>query len=115
MWGHTVSDLQTSVAVANGAITGTLSYISTGALPDVWGPGNFLALKFTLAAGADPETVRIGLDPSVSSGLLPLDEDKNAVCKITDKDGQKFIVETFNGSYWHRDEYDLSGLTVLDE
>ena len=27
------------------------------------------------------------------------------------KDGQKFIVETFNGAYWDRDTYDLSGLT----
>ena len=55
------------------------------------------------------------MDPSVSSGLVALDADKNAICKVTDKDRQKFVVETFTGSYWHRDTYDLSGLTVLDE
>ena len=110
-----MSDLQTSLAVNNGAITGTLKYIDTGTLADVWGDGNFMALKFTLPEGATPDTVKVGMDPSVSSGLLPLDEDKNAICKVTDKDGQKFVVETWTGGYWHRDVYDLSGLTVLDE
>ena len=55
------------------------------------------------------------MDPSVSSGLLPLDEDLNAIVKVTDKDAQKFVVETFTGGYWHRDTYDLSGLTVEGE
>lgn len=92
-----------------------MSYIDTGTLADVWGAGNFIALKFTLPEGATPDTVKVGMDPSVSSGLLPLDEDLNAICKVTDKDGQNFVVETWTGGYWHRDVYDLSGLTVLDE
>jgi hypothetical protein len=47
----------------------------------------------------------------MGSGLVALDNDKNAIIKISDKDGQKFIVETFNGAYWDRDTYNLSGLT----
>lgn len=111
IWGHTISDLQTGITVNNGAITGTLKYVSTGALARDWGAGNFIALKFTLPAGVDPEDVKVGVEPSMGSGLVALDNDKNAIIKISDKDGQKFIVETFNGAYWDRDTYDLSGLT----
>lgn len=78
---------------------------------DTWGAGNFIALKFTLPEGIDPEDVKVGMDPSVSSGLVALDSDKNAICKVTNKNTQKFVVETFNGAYWDRDVYDLSGLT----
>ena len=39
--------MQTNLAVADGAITGTLKYLSTGSIPAVWGEGNFMALKFT--------------------------------------------------------------------
>ena len=103
--------MQSNISVSNGAITGTLKYVSTGALARDWGPGNFMALKFTLPAGVDPEDVKVGMDPSVSSGLVALDSDCNAICKVTDKDKQVFVVETFNGSYWDRDTYTLSGLT----
>lgn len=81
----------------------------------MWGAGNFIALKFTLPEGVTYADVKVGMDPSVSSGLVTLDADLNAICKVTDKDGQKFVVETWRGGYWHRDTYDLSGLTVLDE
>lgn len=107
--------MQTSISVSNGEVTGTLKYVDSGALATDWGPGNFIALKFTLPEGVDPEDVKVGVEPSMGTGLLPLDEDKNAIIKITDKDTQKFIVETFNGAYWDRDTYDLSGLTCQTE
>jgi hypothetical protein len=102
--------MQTDVDVADGAITGTLKYLSTGSLVTTWGAGNFMALKFT--SDYAPENIRVGLDPSVSSGLVPLDEDMNGVFKVTDKDAQVFVVESFDGAVWSRVTYDLSGLTL---
>lgn len=120
LWGHTVSDLQSDVAVSGTEstgfkITGSLAYVSEGALPDVWGAGNFLALKFS---NADPnaESLKVGLDPSEGSGLVELDEDMNAVCKITDKDVQKFVTEVKDGPTGNvtRTEYDLSELVCAE-
>ena len=102
--------MQTNVAISDGAVTGTLKFLDTGAIPAVWGDGNFMALKFT--SDLAPEKIKVGMDPSVSSGLVNLDSDMNGVFKVTDKDSQVLVVEYFGGAYWHRDEYDLSGLTV---
>ena len=120
MFGHTVSDLQTSVAVSGTEstgfkITGTLANVTEGALPEYWGDGHFLALKFS---NADPhaESLKVGLDPSEGSGLVELDEDMNAVFKITDKDEQVLVTEVKDGPTGNvtRTEYDLSEL-VLSE
>lgn len=105
--------MQTNVAVANGAITGTLKHLSSGALVDRWGAGNFIALKFT--SNLAPEYIRAGLDPSYGGGLVPLDEDMNGAWKVTDKDNQVFVVESYDGESWNRETYSLSGLTVLSE
>ena len=104
--------MQTNLAVSGNAITGTLKYLSTGALPAGWGNGNFMALKF--GEGTPGTITRVGLEPSVSSGLVELDEDRNAVCQVTDKDTQKFVVETTDGVNTHKEYYDLSGLTLQD-
>ena len=40
-WGTKVSDMQTSVAVANGAITGTLKKLTSGQLVTDWGESYF--------------------------------------------------------------------------
>ena len=107
--------MQTDIAVADGAITGTLKYLSEGQLVTDWGAGNFLALKFT-DLDADATSVKVGLDPSQGSGLVEIidDPDKNGVFKITDKNAQKFVVEQSDGVFKLRQEYDLSGLTVED-
>ena len=110
-WGHTVSDLQEDIAVADGAITGKLKYVDSGTLAHDWGAGYFIALKF-LPAG-DTDSIRVGLDPSVSSRLVELDEDMNGVFKITDKSRQRFVVETEVGRDVIRQSFDLSGLTLV--
>lgn len=110
LWGHLVSSLQSGVAIANGAITGSLSYINSGSLKEVWGAGNFLALKFTDYADADK--IMVGLVPSVSSGLVALDEDMNAVFKITDKTKQVLVVDTYKDADVVRQTFTLSGLTL---
>ena len=112
-WGTTVSTMQTSVSVANGAITGTLHKLTSGQLVTDWGEGYFLALKFT-KDNANATSIKVGLRPSVSSGLVELDADMDGVFKITDKDAQVFVIQCSNGEVTYTKTYDLSGLT-LDE
>ena len=112
-WGHTVSDLQSDVNVSNHAITGTLAYVDSGALATDWGPGNFIALKFS-----DPDSratdVKVGLEPSQGSGLVSLDEDMNGVFKITTTSQRFIVAQTINGETYYT-AYDLSGLTLESE
>ena len=115
IFGTAVSDIQTGVTVGDGTITGTLKYVSTGALATDWGAGNFLALKFSDIDNR-ATSVKVGLEPSQSSGLVELmgDPDMNGVFKITNKDTQKFKVVVTDGLNVAVKTYDLSGLTVED-
>lgn len=113
LYGVAVSSLQSGdFAVSGKAMTGTLKYIGSGEPATTWGAGNFMALNFdNLAENAT--TIKVGLDPSVSSGLVEIsDDDHSGIFKVTDKDNQKFVVEITDGTYTTRDEYDLSGLTL---
>lgn len=106
--------MQENIVVGTDKITGTLKYLSSGQLVTDWGAGYFLALKFS-NIDTDAEKVMVGLEPSVSSGLVALDDDLNGVFKITNKDTQKFVVESVNGNQTTWQYYDLSGLTLEDE
>lgn len=119
MFGTQVSDLQSNVSIANGAVSGTLKYYSDSSKPLVqdWGAGNFLSVKFT-NIDSDATSVLVGLEPSAGSGLVELidDPDKNGVFKITDKNTQKFkVIQSTKGSdgstYTNTQTFDLSGLT----
>ena len=102
--------------MADGAITGTLKYVDSGALATDWGAGNFIALKFTPSESDEGVSYyRVGLDPSQGSGLVKLDSDMDGVFKVTDKDEQVLVVETVSRYRTTRKEYDLSGLTLLTE
>ena len=113
-WGHTVASLQENVAVEDGAVEGTLKYVSEGSLPTTWGPGNFIALAFS---GADSTATkhRVGVKPSMGSGIGTLDSDMDAVIKITDPILQNLIVESTDGKRVHRAVYDLSKLVCQKE
>lgn len=107
--------MQSSISVANGAITGTLKYMGEdNAITQVWGAGNFLCLKFA-DADIENQTVKVGLNPSVSSGLVELDADKNGVFKVTDKDHQKLVVLQIKDGVSQLTSYDLSSLTCNAE
>lgn len=112
-WGTKVSEMQSSISVANGAITGTLKKLTSGQLVTDWGEGYFLALKFTKNNDA-ASSIKVGLRPSVSSGLVELDADMDGVFKITNKDKQIFVVRCSNGEVAFESLYDLSGLTLSD-
>lgn len=110
-----VSTMQSAdTAVANEAVTGTLHKITSGVLARDWGAGNFLALKFSATDWNAYDSVKVGLEPSVSSGLVEIkdDPDHNGVFKITDKDGQKFKVVATVGKLSKTYLFDLSGLTL---
>ena len=108
---YDVSDLQEDdVVVQNGCIYGTLKYIDSGTLKDVWGAGYFLCLKFS-DVDESATSVKVGLKPSVSSGMAELDEDMNCVFKVTDKGNQKLKVMSTDGTRETWQTYDLNGLT----
>ena len=105
--------MQTGITVTGDKITGTLKYLDEGQLVTDWGAGNFMALKFTVPEQAT--SCRVGLDPSQGSGLVELDDEKDGVFKITNKNTQKFVIVTTDGEYTLRQEFDLSELTCETE
>lgn len=114
IFGRKVSTMQSGITIANGAITGTLKYLSSGAIAQDWGPGNFICLKFP-DADLENTTVKVGLDPTQGSGLVELDSDKNGVFKVTDKNAQQFVVLITSGASHKIQTYSLSGLTCETE
>lgn len=111
-----VSNLQSNVNVIDNVIIGSLKYLSSGDLVTTWGAGNFIALKFVII---DPDItysdIKVGLNPSESSGLVTLDADLNGVFKVTDKSTQKFRVVVSKYGVEKTTDYVLSGLTVATE
>lgn len=105
--------MQDDVTVENGKITGTLKYLSEGALPERWGAGYFVALKFS-DLDNKATSVKVGLQPSVSSGLVEIidDPDKNGAFKVTDKNAQIFVVESSAEGYYNKQKFDLADLTL---
>lgn len=105
--------------MANGAITGTLKYVEDGVADSgpLAGAGNFLAIKFTAEDWGAYTSVKVGLDPSIETGLVELinDPDKDGVFKITDKDAQNFQVVVSDGTTTSTFSYDLSGLVCETE
>lgn len=111
-WGTRVSAMQTSVTIANGAVTGTLHKLTEScALVDTWGEGYFIALKFT-KNNENITSIKVGLNPSMSKGLVELDADMDGVFKVTNKDVQKFEILCSDGTYNFPIALDLSGLTL---
>lgn len=106
--------MQTGVTAANGKITGTLHYISSGQIVTDWGAGNFLALKFD-NIDERATSCKVGLEPSQGSGLVELDEDKMAMFKITDHTTQKVKIVTSDGKFTEYQTFDLSELVCEEE
>ena len=88
-------------------------YKQTSGVPaEYWGEGYFIGLKFTPDEHAT--VTKVGLSPSMGSGMQALDEDNLALFYLTDKNAQKLkVVSTRTGEEktWM---FDLSGLTLSD-
>lgn len=107
--------MQDDLAIADGKVTGTLKFLDSGQLVTDWGEGNFMAVVFS-NIDADATSVKVGLEPSVSSGLVELDDDKDAVLKVTNKTTQKLVAIQSNGSGMYlKQTWDLSDLTCETE
>ena len=66
------------------------------------------------SSGVTYSDVQVGLVPSVSSGLQTLDDEQDAVIKVTDKENQKLVVVQKNGDKTYTQVFDLSGLTLTE-
>ena len=109
IWDYKVNELQSGLTVDNTSmkITGTLKYISEGALPPTWGNGNFMALQW-IDIPSDATSCKVGITNLVE---ILSDPDKNGTIKVSDKTAKfKVITETPRGTITQ--EYDLSGLTL---
>ena len=105
-----VSDIQTDVTVSGQYISGTSKFLDEGAIAGYWGSGYFLAVQFDDIP--DGATVKVGLDPSMGSGYVELDEDRNGVFKITNKNNQVFKVITTKGDQRKVDTYYLGNIIL---
>ena len=118
LFGTKVSDMQEDVVVGDDEIVGTLKYLDSGALVTTWGAGNFMALNFVNNDFSKYSSVKVGMDPSQSSGLVEIinDPDKNGVFKVTNKDTQVFKIVSTDAETGeiNTQTFDLSGLEVLN-
>ena len=108
IYGETVSNMQSADFEPYGNVfAGTVKKLTSGQLPDWWGAGNFVALKFVLLdPDIEPEDVKIGIKSSVA-----LDNDLKAAVKIEDKE-LPFVVTTTIDGYDYVTKYNLYGLTL---
>lgn len=110
IYEETVSNMQGAdfQFVGNAAI-GTVKKLTSGDLPDWWGPGNFVALKFIiLDPDVRPEDIKIGI-----KGQAALDNDLAAAVKIEDKTLPFKVTVTADGNdYTYL--YNLYGLTLQE-
>jgi len=110
--GKSVTDLQSSVTVGDGAITGTLNYVTgyTGFSGDAsQQSGNYIALKIS-SADASRLAIIFG-----TTGEKELDADGIAVLRVTDKATQRVGVKVTRGGATGTVEYSLTGLTLAEE
>lgn len=110
--------MQEDVVVGDDEIVGTLKYLDSGDLVTTWGAGNFMALTFINNDFSKYSSVKVGMDPSQSSGLVEIinDPDKNGVFKVTNKDTQvfKIVYTDAETGETNTQTFDLSGLEVLN-
>ena len=117
LYGAKVNTLQKEMAVSDGAITGTLKFVSGGLAPSGYlsGDGNFMALKFE-NAGSDK--IEVGLVPSQGSGMVTLEEDGVAVFKVAgvyQEQQQVLKVITTENGVSKTQTFDISELTLETE
>lgn len=115
LFNKAVSEMQSGVTVADGAITGTLAFIAGGLAESgpLSGDGWFMALQFSSDDWAEYDDIKVGLDPSQGTELVSVksDPDRNAVLKVTST-SQKFIVQTTVDDTVIETEYSLSNLVL---
>lgn len=105
-----IDDMQgADFAVVDRAIIGSVKKLSSGVLPDYWGAGNFMALRFVIIdPDVSPSDVKVGIKNTVA-----LDNDLIAAIKIEDKTKPFRVITTIDG-YDYEDDYNLNGLSLAE-
>ena len=105
------------MSVSNGAILGTLKHNEGWESGPLAGEGNFLAIKFNSSDWSQYTSVKVGLHPSIETGLVEIinDPDKDGVFKISNKDEQNLMIVVSDGTITSTVSYDLSGLVCQTE
>lgn len=112
LFGLTVSDLQSNVAISGNAITGTLHYIDdySTAFSGDEAEGNYLAIHASV-----PDVDDVTITVTVTNPVT-LDADGICVCRIRDKSTQTITVVASKEGYASVTKvYTLSGLTCETE
>lgn len=112
--GKKASDLQEDVAIANGAVTGTLKYVTgyTGFSGDVAEQsGNYLALKVV----ANADTITVELNGGTVGHPVTLEEDGMIVLRIADTSTQSITVVATKDNVAETHNLSISGLTLTPE
>lgn len=110
MFGKDCGDLQESIAIEGGAMTGTLKYVTgyTGFSSKVeQQSGNFLAVK---VVNESADEIYVGLNPSEGSGMVKLDADGIAVLRVANKDTQVLRIDAITGGIHDGLEINLEDL-----
>ena len=110
--GKAVNELQRDVIIADNEVTGTLKYINgyVGFSSNVSEQsGNYLALKID----AEPVEAKTVVElVGGTKGPITLDEDRNIVLLIKNKDTQSIKVTVNNEDNSSTKTYKLTGLTL---
>lgn len=109
---------QTDVTIDGYKISGTLNYLDEGTPVQWYHLNYFLVLDFDdseIPEGATDVVIKVGLNPTAGTGLVPLDEDMRCLFAITNTK-QRVVVET---TYTFEEEtvtkyqsFELSGITL---
>lgn len=110
LFNETVSNMQgADFQIVGNAMVGSVKKLTSGELPDYWGAGNFMAVKFVIV---DPDVtysdVKVGI-----KNLATLDADLNAAIKIEDKTKPFKVVVTVDGNEYTYN-YNLNGLSLAE-
>ena len=108
IYNETVSNMQgADFGLVGNAFIGSVKKLTSGELPDYWGAGTFVALKFIIV---DPDVtysdVKVGI-----KNLATLDGDLAAAIKIEDKTKPFRVVVNVDGNEY-KYNYNLNGLTL---
>lgn len=109
-YGMAVSDLQSDIAIADGAITGTLKYVTdyTGFSGDPeLQSGNYLSLKI---ADEDAQSIEVSIG---DRGPVEVKEDGFIVIRLTSEDlSDELVITDIDGIERETVTLDLSGLAL---
>ena len=113
-----ISSIQSGVTVEGNEFKGTLKWLDgDNAITNVWGDGNFLAFDMSGNDYTKYTSVKVGLVPSAGTGLVEIknDDTHTGICKIENKNVQKFRIVATDGTSTKTQDYDLNELIVEGE